>query len=70
MTSFVWLGAPRGDDPSLIRSPVGVDHSNFQSIHYPNGIHAYFATVESVIHSFDSRAIENPRGILKRDAME
>jgi hypothetical protein len=65
----VWFCTPSGDNTSLV-IPVGVDHRNLQAIHQSDGIHPTLAIVETVIHSFKGRPLENPRRVFECNSMQ
>lgn len=43
---------------------------DLQSVDYPDGIDTAFSIIETLIHCFNGRSLENPHRVLKRDSMQ
>ena len=58
----------RGDAPFLIVF-IRINHRNFQAVHQANCIEPTFAVVETVVHFFNSRPVEDSHRIIEGDSM-
>jgi hypothetical protein len=56
---------PRCNDPSFVIVSLGINHRDFHATHQPDGIHADFTIVKTIIDPFHGWPLENPQGIFK-----